>query len=267
MAAAQVWPFRSAANHEAISALIRRRSTNKVDVRDAVLDGLDLSGTAQVLDLGCGFGFMGEAVARRVAPDATMVGVDVWSENQEPYLARIVATGRKARFFCASVGDKFPCPDRNYDLVICSYSLYFFPDALAEVARVLKRDGLFLAITHSTHSFTGLYEAVGMDAAQSELSALAQRFSAENGAAVLDEWFGEVVRIDYRNTLRFEAEDMDDLLAYLKFKLPLLIPEATPESDLPQFMEAASRQYVRSRGAVVVDKTDAAFRCRSPRCP
>ena len=68
--------FENPARHAAVSALIRSRSTNLTDVRDAVLHGLDLSGARAVLDLGCGFGFMTEVVARRVAPDAEIVGVD-----------------------------------------------------------------------------------------------------------------------------------------------------------------------------------------------
>ena len=61
---------------------------------------MDLSFAKHLLDLGCGFGFMGEALARRAAPNAQVVGVDAFRSNREPFLERVGATGRSPRFVC-----------------------------------------------------------------------------------------------------------------------------------------------------------------------
>jgi SAM-dependent methyltransferase len=267
MASAPLWPFQSPDTHEFVSAIIRRRSTNPIDVREAVLGDLDLSFARQVLDLGCGFGFMAEALAPRVAPDATLVGIDVWPSNERTFLERVGATGRRARFMCAKVSSEFPCPDRGYDLVVCSYALYFFVDALPEVARVLAPHGLFLTITHSDCSFVGLLQAVGLAQDGSSLLALTRRFSAENGQELLGRWFGEVARIDYPNKLCFGPEHADEFLAYLQFKLPLLVRGATPGDDLPDGLAHSAREALTREGQVVVEKNDAAFLCRSPKWP
>ena len=83
--------------HAAIADVIRRRSTNRADVREIALDGLDLSSAAMILDLGCGFGFMTGAVAGRVAPQAQIVGVDACSANEQPYLELLAGTSRAGR--------------------------------------------------------------------------------------------------------------------------------------------------------------------------
>lgn len=261
-----LWPFQSPSNHEAVSAIIRRRSINSTDVREAVFDGLDLSFAKNVLDLGCGFGFMSEALAKRTAPGAELVGVDIWESNEAPYVARVASTDRQARFFCARVGSKFPCPDQGYDLVLCSYSLYFFVDALPEVARVLAPHGLFLAVTHSDRSFVGLLRAVGLDEDSSKLLALSRNFSAENGRAQLAEHFGEITRTDYHNSLRFKVEHADELLAYLRFKLPLLVAGSKAGDELPEPLARYARNSLERFGEVIVEKDDAVFRCRRPLC-
>ena len=43
--------------HESISEIIRRHSSNRVDVRLAALEGIDFNRAHRLLDLGCGFGF------------------------------------------------------------------------------------------------------------------------------------------------------------------------------------------------------------------
>ena len=40
-------------------------------------------------------------------------------------------------------------PARSFDLIICSYALYFFAGMIPEISRILKRDGIFITITHS----------------------------------------------------------------------------------------------------------------------
>jgi SAM-dependent methyltransferase len=262
-----LWPFQSPADHEGISAIIRDRSTNQADVRQAALADLDLSGCRKILDLGCGFGFMADVLARRAAPDARVVGVDMWANNEGPFLERVAATGRRGAFICDQVGTKFPCRDGEYDLVICSYSLYFFPDALPEVARVLAPDGLFVTITHSAESFVGLLDAAGPEQNGTELLALARNFSAENGEQILRQQFKQVTRIDYPNALRFDSEHLDELLAYLRFKLPFFVDGAQPGDELPEDLVSRTCETMSRSGQVIVEKSDAVFHCRSPKCP
>lgn len=266
MGSSSLWPYQSPSAHEAVSAIIRRYSTNRTDVREAALSDLDLSFARNILDLGCGFGFMAEVLASRAAPDARLVGVDAWASNEAPFLEKVAASGRSASFECRQLDSELPWPDRSFDLVVCCYSLYFFVQVLPEVARVLAPDGVFLALTHSERSFVGLLQAAELAEDESTLLALMRRFSAESGREMLGRWFGEVTRIDYRNSLRFQAKDADEFLAYLRFKLPFLIPDSAPGEDLPEPLARLAGASLSRLGEVVIEKDDAAFRCRSPLC-
>jgi SAM-dependent methyltransferase len=236
-------------------------------VRDAVLGDLDFASFRAVLDLGCGFGFMSEAIARRTAPDARIVGVDACAANEQPYLQRIAEAGRPGSFVCRRIDSRLDWPDDSFDLIVASYSLYFFPEVIPELARILAAPGLFVALTHMEESCQGLLQAVGISETESQLLPISRNFSAENGASLLEPWFGEVERVDYQNSLVFEADEHEDLLAYLRFKLPFLAPGSAAGSELPESLWQAVHESLSRQGRVVLSKNDAAFRCRMPRCP
>ncbi len=259
--------FETPSQHEVISDIIRRRSTNRADVRDVALRGLDLSFARTVLDLGCGYGFMTEVLAARAAPDALIVGVDVCAANEAPYLERVANTGRRGRFICRRIDRQLSWSDDSFDLVVASYALYFFPDVLPEVARVLAPHGLFLTVTHTETSCRDLLRTIGLSDSGSQLLALIRRFSAEGAGPQLAPWFGEVERVDYDNALAFDATHRDDFLAYVRFKLPLLSRNAEPGGELPEALARAVRASLSHGGRVILEKNDAAFHCKRPRCP
>jgi SAM-dependent methyltransferase len=259
--------YKSPATHESVSRIIRAHSTNPLDIREAALNGLDLSGTREVLDLGCGFGFMSEVLARRIAADARITGVDEWSTDETPFLQRVRTAGRAGAFVCSHVDSALPWADRQFDLIVCCYSLYFFVEVLPEVARTLAPDGVFVAVTHSEANIRGQLPDAGLGEAADGLLKLTRRFSAENGGNRLKRWFGQVERVDYPNALVFEREHAEELMAYLRFKLPILIPDAPNGSEALERLERYCRAVLMRSGRMIVDKSDAVFRCRRPKWP
>lgn len=257
--------FARPGDHRAISAILRRRSKNTADVREALLAGLDLSRCRRVLDLGCGFGFMAAAVARRVAPDAELVGVDAWATNEQPFLDAVTTAGRRGRFVCRRLEHTLDWPERTFDLVLASYALYFFPDVLPDIPRVMTPDGVFIATTHTETSCRALLDAVDMPPESSPLMPLIRNFSVERAEELLRPWFDEVRRVDYANALAFEAGHVDDLLTYLRFKTALFGLPARPAA-LPEGVVSAAHAAVARPGGLVLEKNDAAFHCRRPRC-
>ncbi|MGD2111080.1 MAG: class I SAM-dependent methyltransferase [Phycisphaerae bacterium] len=265
MSSSQLWPYASPVNHESVSAIIRRRSTNKTDVREVALQGLDLSKIKRVLDLGCGFGFIEEVLADRVAPDAVFVGVDALKSNEPAFRGKVTRSGHRGGFVCRELDARLPWPTDRFDLVVCCYALYFFVEIIPEVARVLAPDGVFLAITHYEKSIAGQLPAAGFEDAASRLLDLTRRFSAENGRDLLGPHFGEINRIDYENSLQFTADDVEELLRFLRFKLPFLVPDAKPGDDLPDSIARFAQVVMRRTGGLTVEKNDAIFQCRRPR--
>jgi 2-polyprenyl-6-hydroxyphenyl methylase/3-demethylubiquinone-9 3-methyltransferase len=115
---------------------------NLVPARLAYFDeSIDWRGKT-VLDLGCGGGFMSEALARR--------GAEVTSIDPAPAAiviaeAHAASQGLAIRFVVAS-GEKLPLGDRSMDLVVCVDVLEHVKDldaVLGEIARVLRPGGTF----------------------------------------------------------------------------------------------------------------------------
>jgi len=264
MVDASLRAFEDPEAHQTIAAIIRRRSTHPEDVREVLLRGLDLAAVRDALDLGCGFGFMAGAIARRAAPGVRVVGVDACPANAAPFLASVAAAAAAAperapaaEFNALHLDARLPYGDAAFDLVVAAYSLYFFPAVLPEIARVLRPAGWLVALTHSERSFVELLRAAGIEPEGSPLLALVRRFSAENAEPRLARHFAEVERIDYPNRLRFGPADVDEAVSYLRFKLPLLGPVEDPAT--------AIQAWMREHGELLVTKDDTGFRCRWPR--
>jgi SAM-dependent methyltransferase len=258
-------PFYCPEVHQAAADIIRRNSTNPIDIREAALDGLDLSQVEHVLDLGCGFGFFAEVLARRVSAQARLVGIDAIEGNRQAFLSRVQSAGRIARFVQAEVNAILPFESASFDVVASSYSLYFFAEALPEVARVLRPDGWFLAVTHNRDSFRELFRLVDLPTKGAPLYDLIERFSSENGGVLLEQCFDHVERIPYINTLRFSAERLDDLISYFRFKMPLLCVGA-PGGALDEQLRISAHAQFQCGNEIRVEKNDMIFRCRGPRC-
>jgi SAM-dependent methyltransferase len=255
--------------HEAVSRIIRRYSTNRADVRRTVLDGIDLSRASRVLDLGCGFGFMIEALAGSLPADAEIIGIDMHDTNRDAFLARAGAVAGSARFECRTLDSHLDFATAAFDVVLASYSLYFFPGVVPEVARVLKPDGVFLTLTHSESHFEYLLGEIGFPLEETELHGVLRAFSAENGAERLSEHFGVVESRPYANCLEFGTDDVDDYLTLLRFKLPLLMPAESPEADTGHEADLLARscEVLEAMGRVTIEKDDSAFVCREPLSP
>ncbi len=260
-------PYASPSGHAAISELISRLSCNRTDVRKVALMGLDLGWVHDILDLGCGFGFMAEKVIERAGSGPRVVGIDACGENRETFLQAVALAGGRGEFRYMDLPAELPWRDAHFDLIVASYSLYFFVDLLPEIVRVLKRNGLFITITHSEKSvfFSALYRAVGWDWNRSHLFSLIESFSAENGTAKLGPYFEDVEKIEYENSLFFDSDHLDDLLRYVRFKLPLLLPQPAVTQDIPKALQDYISEWLSRGSVLVMDKNDAIFRCRLPR--
>jgi ubiquinone/menaquinone biosynthesis C-methylase UbiE len=262
-----IFPFTDPQRHRMVSQIIQRHSTNTADIRDIALAGLPWEKTMDVLDLGCGFGFMAQTVARRLPAGSTIVGADACAQNGPPFLSAVRSQGKQAQFFNLMVCEKLPWPQRSFDLVLASYSLYFFPEIIPEIARVLRPEGLLVAITHSERSFAQLCEAVGLTLTDAPIFRLVKKFSAENGMDALSRCFFDVQKIDYPNTLRFLNDQLLPLLEYARFKLPLFREELS-QAHFPQSaMVEALTSRIMADGEFSIDKNDAVFHGKGPRCP
>lgn len=257
--------YKDPLKHATTSDIIRFLSTNKTEIRDIALSGLDLPSMHDILDLGCGYGFMSGRIASMTA-GARILGVDACAENRPAFMNSVKGFDCRPEFENLKIGERLPWKSASFDLVVCTYSLYFFVEVIGEIARILRPDGVFLAITHSEISFRGLYEAIGLKEKDTFLAHLISRFSAENGRETLSPFFREIEKTGYANSLHFEARHIDYLREYIQFKLPLLKPDTDISAGLPEDIERMLKRTLSEKGRIIVDKHDAVFRCRGPVC-
>jgi SAM-dependent methyltransferase len=149
----------------------------------------------RVLDIGCGTGETAERLA-------TELGAEVVAADQS---GRMVELARE-RGLDARVADiqALPFLDGEFDCVVAGWVLYHVPDrprAIAEVARVLRPGGRFIAATMAVDNFAEVWEMLGEDWGRNI------SFDRENGGAQLEPHFARVERRDCDGTVIFRTTD------------------------------------------------------------
>lgn len=208
--------------HKKIGIIIKNHSKNKEDIRDELKKLIDFKSYSRLLDLGCGYGWFVEKL-----PDHFdfIMGIDYNGENEDDFLKIAKQKARKAVFKKLSLPSYIDMPSSYFDIIVSAYSLYFFPDALAEIKRLTCPEGVFIAITHSKHMLEEGEKFFKFD----NLRKVIESFSAENGYDLLKNYFKNVEFFDYPNELIFKEEDGHDLEQYIEFKKAFIEQDVDPD--------------------------------------
>lgn len=261
--------------HRFTSDIVRRHSTNRADVRAVALDGLDLMQCRDILELGCGFGFFTEMLRGRVHADAIVTGVDIVPGYESPYLKVCGEAGIKCRFTSSGALVVRDYRERSFDLAICSYCLYFFPEIVPDIARVLRKGGLLITTVHNRNNMSELVNfakdvlvrgGVLDKEAILPIETFISSFSSENGYEILSRWFRDIKVVHYENTLVFEPGDIYTLIEYFRFKWPFFLSSITGKVELVfDLFEIELQQYfTRRQTDFVITKDDTIFICSNP---
>ena len=226
--------FRDVQKHLHIGQVIRRFSTNKNDIRQTALGQIDLSKCQNVLELGCAFGAFTEALKGKLHPAAKITGLDIVPEYESFFLEACERAGYAGTFSASGVERIKKYPTASFDLVICSYALYFFAGLIGEISRVLTKEGIFITITHSQCDMQELVEitkkilkknGIINDKQSLPIEILVGQFSAENGDRILQPFFRKIRTIDYKNKLIFQPHEIDHFMEYFHFKKSFFLME------------------------------------------
>ncbi|MFW5861720.1 MAG: class I SAM-dependent methyltransferase, partial [Spirochaetota bacterium] len=146
-------------HHISTRDIIRRHSSNTNDIRAMAIDSLELSHVKNVLDLGCGYGFFVEILNNRLHDDAQVTGIDIIDyQNRKKFLFTVNSIGYEGEFVHGSADIINSMGDNTFDLVISSYSLYFFPHLIPHIARILSPGGIFISLTHSRNTLNEIVQ-------------------------------------------------------------------------------------------------------------
>lgn len=236
--------------HRTIGEMIKKRSENKEDIRSIAVNMIDWDGIKDVLDLGCGYGWFEDGTRGGFN---LVLGIDCLAENESSFLRAARGISKTALFQKRILPCPIDMPDGSFDLVVSAYSLYFFPEEIEEVKRLLRPSGMFLAITHSESmlregekffDFTNLRRVI-------------RGFSAENGEEALRAHFQDVRYIDYRNAIVFSRYEKKDLAGYIDFKREFILRDADPEKVMITMLDELER-----KGTMRFNKDDRIFLAR-----
>jgi ubiquinone/menaquinone biosynthesis C-methylase UbiE len=266
--------FRNVLKHRHIEQLIRRFSSNKEDIRLLALNRVDLSSCRHVLELGSAFGAFTEALKGRLHPDASIRGLDIVAEYEPFFLEACSRAGYRGTFSSSGVHTIKKMPSGSFDLIICSFALYFFVEMIPEIARVLKKDGFFITITHGQCNMRELISITRKTLEDHKLLAADQhlpielilrQFSAENGEELLDPHFGGIQKYDFNNSLIFQPWEIYFFIDYYQFKSPFfLIGTDAGKKDIVNKLLHSLRDIGAENKVITMCKDDAIFICSKP---
>jgi len=266
--------YRDVQKHLAIAQLIRRFSTNKDDIRKTALNQADLSNCQNVLELGCAFGAFTEALKEKLHPEARITGIDIIPEYKPFFLEACRSAGYSGYFFSSGIDKIKKYPTGSFDLVICSYALYFFPNMIPEISRILKKDGIFITITHSQADMREIVSIVKNILQQNNsiddkkslpIEIIFDQFSAENGSVLLHPFFSRIQEIDFKNTLVFQPQEINHFLDYFQFKKSFFLSgtDAHNKTIINQLTRELQDSAMKNN-LVTMCKDDKIFICSHP---
>ena len=139
---------------------------------------------AEVLEVGCGTGALWANVAP-LLPDLRLTLTDL-SEGMLATAARTVASIANIELAGARTCDvqALPLPDAAFDIAVANHMLYHVPDprrAAAELARVLRPNGVLLAATNGPRHLDAIAELSRQALGWSPLDFSDRRFGKTNG--------------------------------------------------------------------------------------
>jgi len=206
------------------------------DARVPLVEAVLAAAPARVLEVGCGWGELAEWIARDTG--AEVVAVDLSPRMVE------LAAGRGVDARVADV-QALPFADESFDVVVAAWVLYHVPDrdrGLAEIARVLRPDGTFVASTNSRHHLQGLRDLVGSGPSPST-------FTREDGGDQLLRHFASVERLDVDGELVFDDRAEIDDYVRASIAMSPFADNLPAEIGLPYTVRSGCSVFVAKKNA------------------
>jgi SAM-dependent methyltransferase len=170
---------------------------------------VDFSTTTRLADVGCGNSIYIERVADRLAPGATVIGVDL--------SVGMLGEARHQSGRVAADVQSLPIATGSLDALLALHMLYHVPDipkGVRELRRVVHEGGMVVVATNGAGHLAELAAVAGLPPFGS-MSPL----DLDRAEALLGEEFAEVVRHDLPSTL--EVPEPEPVIAYLRSLISL----------------------------------------------
>ncbi|MEU2514502.1 class I SAM-dependent methyltransferase [Streptomyces syringium] len=250
--------------------------TNPKSMLDHMLENLALTGSEDLLDLGCGNGFILERLRPHLA-DGSITGLDNAAAVLAAAAERLKGTATPCRWIEGSADDLSMLEDNMFDRAMANYMIHYVPDldrCFAEVRRVLHPGGIFQLTTDRTDSMLEMYKVhfqalKDMGAPEDLFKATPKgRLSLANGAPQLRRHFEHVETVVWQDQLRFT--DPEPFMRFYQVGHNHCCASSEPDERLTEdfFTELRDRvsaqveRAIETHGHFAVTKYTGAFLCR-----
>ncbi|MGA5284893.1 class I SAM-dependent methyltransferase [Streptomyces griseoincarnatus] len=253
-----------------------RFRTDPKTIIDHMVELLALKGSEDLLDLGCGDGFIAEGVRPHMAA-GRIVGLDVAPGVLEAARERLFGVATRCEWLEGRADDLSRFADDSFDRVMANYMMHYVDDidtCVADVRRVLRDGGRFILATDHPSSLREMHEVhfaalAEMNAPQRLFKASPKnRVSLENGQRYLSDHFAQVEVRRWQDPLRFsQPEPFLDFYASHNYCCAASAP-GDPHTlgqdfflELRERVRARVQQVIDHHGHFTVTKDTGAFVC------
>jgi ubiquinone/menaquinone biosynthesis C-methylase UbiE len=224
---------------------------------------IDWPAGAQVLEVGCGAGWMWAEAAARLPTDLELTLTDLSPGMVTEAVDRVGSLGRyrSAEGRVADV-QELPFRSSTFDVVMANYVLHHVPDAgraVAEMARVLRPGGVAVVACVGDGHLAELRQIRREVFGEEWADAITDTFGASAGAHLLPSSFGQVDWRPYDD--RLDCRDPDDVLAYLASTPPV---EDADDHHQSRVAEVVKARFDAGGGRLRVSKDTGLFVCHGP---
>ena len=228
-----------------------------------VVNQLGWPRAAEVLEVGCGPGWLWVEAAPELPSDLELMLTDLTTGMVNEAVARVGESGR-FRFVQARVVDaqELPFEDASFDVAVANHMLYHVPDpgrAVAELARVLRPTGTLIAAANGRRNLAELWAIRAKVFDVSPVPETTERFGRESGEAMLRSRFRVVAWHDYPDELL--CTDPADVMAFLTSSPP---GEDASTVQRDRLADEVRARFEADDGTLRVSKKTGLFLCRAP---
>lgn len=204
--------YATARNLETRISLHAKYSMNKQGFGNWIYEQYQIKEGDRILELGCGNGDMWIGKTEKLPKGANLILSD-FSKGMVESVNQKFEGDKKVQVRQINICE-IPYEDNSFEVVIANMMLYHVPDlhqALSEVRRVLKKDGIFYCATFGKNGMVPyLMRNLNMPEA---LNRQPDSFTLQNGEEVLKPYFSVINKEEYKD--RLEVTDAKDLADYM----------------------------------------------------
>ena len=187
-------------------------STNKIGFGNWIVSNYRIDNGARVLELGCGTGDMWKGREALISACSRLILSD-FSDGMIATTKKTVGNYHNIEYRVLDI-QEIPYENESFDIIIANMMLYHVPNidkGLAEVRRVLKKDGVFYCATYGEH---GIIEYLSKILSEYGVEDnINKNFTLQNGFEILSKTFSKVEKKEYIDSLA--VTNVDDMVEYI----------------------------------------------------